>query len=61
MTAADATGPTGGPIGGAAGARPNGDPPERTSRQVWALGVRVMIVQVVTLLALWLIQATFAM
>lgn len=36
------------------------DPPERTSSQVWALGVRVMLVQVVTLVLLWGMQVVFA-
>jgi hypothetical protein len=36
------------------------EPPERTSSQVWALGLRVMLVQLITLIALWGIQAAFA-
>lgn len=35
------------------------EPPERSSSQVWALGVRVMIVQVVTLVLLWGMQVLF--
>jgi hypothetical protein len=34
--------------------------PERTSGQVWSLGVKVLAVQVVTLILLWWLQATFA-
>jgi hypothetical protein len=34
--------------------------PERTSREVWILGVKVLAVQVVTLVLLWWAQATFA-
>jgi hypothetical protein len=36
------------------------EPPERSSRQVWSLGIRVMTVQVITLIALWILQALFA-
>jgi hypothetical protein len=36
------------------------EPPERTSTQVWGLGTRVLFVQVVTLIGLWLLQALFA-
>jgi hypothetical protein len=43
--------PAGGPAPG---------PPERSSRQVWTLGVRVILVQVATLMALWIVQALFA-
>jgi hypothetical protein len=43
------------PVGG-----PAPEPPERSSRQVWTLGVRVLLVQVITLLALWMLQAVFA-
>ncbi len=35
------------------------EPPERSPGQVWALGVRVMLVQVVALILLWLLQAAF--
>jgi hypothetical protein len=35
------------------------EPTERTSTQVWSLGTRVLLVQVVTLLALWLLQSLF--
>jgi len=35
------------------------NPPERSSSQVWALGVRVMLVQVVTLILLWWMQVVF--
>jgi hypothetical protein len=44
----------------AAGGDPVGQPPERSSGQVWRLGVRVMAVQVVALILLWVIQAVFA-
>jgi hypothetical protein len=36
------------------------DAPERTSRQVWRLGIKILAVQVVTILLLWWLQATFA-
>jgi hypothetical protein len=36
------------------------EPPERSPGQVWRLGARVVLVQVVTLVLLWLVQATFA-
>ena len=36
------------------------DATERSSAQVWSLGVRVLAVQVVTLVALWLLQVVFA-
>jgi hypothetical protein len=35
------------------------DAPERSSAQVWALGVRVLLVQVVTLALLWALEALF--
>jgi hypothetical protein len=34
--------------------------PERTSGQVWRLGTKILAVQVVTILLLWWLQATFA-
>jgi hypothetical protein len=36
------------------------EPTERSSRQVWTLGIRVMAVQAITLLALWILQALYA-
>jgi hypothetical protein len=36
------------------------DPPERSSSQVWRLGVWVILVQTVTLILLWVMQAVFA-
>jgi hypothetical protein len=36
------------------------EPTERTSSQVWGLGTRVLLVQVITLIGLWLLQALFA-
>jgi hypothetical protein len=39
---------------------PSAIPPERSSGQVWRLGARVMLVQVVTLVLLWVVQAMFA-
>jgi hypothetical protein len=35
------------------------EPTERTTTQVWGLGTRVLLVQVVTLIALWILQALF--
>jgi hypothetical protein len=43
-----------------AGGGPVAEPPERSSAQVWRLGVKVVLVQVVALLLLWVIQAVFA-
>jgi hypothetical protein len=36
------------------------DPPERSSSQVWRLGVWVILVQVGTMILLWVMQAAFA-
>lgn len=36
------------------------EPPERSSGRVWGLGVRVILVQVVALILLWVLQAVFA-
>jgi hypothetical protein len=36
------------------------EPPERTSRQVWVLGVKILVIQVVTLILLWVIEAVYA-
>jgi hypothetical protein len=35
-------------------------PTERTSGQVWRLGAWVILVQIVTLILLWVMQAVFA-
>jgi hypothetical protein len=47
-------------VAGAGATGESAGSPERTSSQVWRLGIRVLAVQVVTLLALWLIQTAFA-
>lgn len=36
------------------------EPPERTSGQVWRLGVKVVLVQVLALVLLWVIQTVYA-
>jgi hypothetical protein len=36
------------------------EPVERTSRQVWSLGVKILVIQVVTLVLLWVIEAVYA-
>jgi hypothetical protein len=39
---------------------PAPEPAERTSRQVWVLGAKILVIQVVTLIALWVIEAVYA-
>jgi hypothetical protein len=39
---------------------PASEPVERTSRQVWALGVKILAIQVVTMILLWVLEARFA-
>jgi hypothetical protein len=34
--------------------------PERTSRQVWTLGFKILTIQVITLILLWMLEARFA-
>jgi hypothetical protein len=36
-----------------------GEPPERTVRQVWRLGAKILVIQVATMLLLWWLQAAF--
>jgi hypothetical protein len=36
------------------------EPPERSSRQVWALGARILAIQVATMILLWVLEARFA-
>jgi hypothetical protein len=36
-----------------------GDPPERTTRQVWRLGAKILAIQIATMLLLWWLQAAF--
>jgi hypothetical protein len=40
--------------------QPAPEPVERSSRQVWTLGVKILAIQVITLILLWVLEARFA-
>jgi hypothetical protein len=46
--------------GPATQAHPAPEPAEGSSRQVWALGVKILAIQVVSMILLWVLEARYA-